>query len=80
MHGNQPHPAPLIKADRVDVVIRRDHPQAPAAILGDLFSYPGQKRGADPAPLPQRVQRHQFALGVLGIPIHDELEFELQLG
>ena len=55
-------PCRSVEPDCADVVIRGDERDSPATVFGSLISHPSKERRADALPLPQRVERDQFAL------------------
>ena len=62
--SSESEPAPLVETQGVDVVIRRDDPQPPAAVAGGEVADRGDQRRAHAGPLADRVEREDLALAV----------------
>ena len=77
VHGGQAETAALVEAQRIDVVVGGDEPQAGAPVLGRQLLYRLDERGPRPVPLLAGVHGENLAL--LPVPFRDIGEHSQQL-
>ena len=66
MYGHDAHAAPLVEAQRIQIVVARDQSHAPATVVSRVRHHTGEQPRADPLPARWSIAHHQLA----GVVLH----------